>query len=538
MLPTGDHDAQRGEGSRPDVPQTGRVLTLLGSIVALAVVLRLLRLPYAWSAWSLDFVEWSFNHWSMLSDGSTRLGWTALVGLHPPQWHIGVAVLMSAGVGQIGLQATSVVVSLVGLSIGVGWFLAMGSRGAAVLFGVVWAVSPLQVWYSLEISNYALYQASGAALLVSAWYAMQTGDEPKRWVLAAVGLATALALHSHFGSTALVGAVGLVVLARKRWRLAGAMAFGTVLAVPVLLAGFGQLGAENTFHNEAIPVAALPGQLIAAWEQRFIGGVPLAGLTAATVVSAGAAVRDRDGRPDALLLVCALAAVGGSTLVGIASGAAFYVQTQYWVLASWLSFSLLALGFARSALPTRAVVLLLTLVWLVPAAQRAVTPGQHITADVPDGVTATASDLRAWLDTEFRDGDLVVYIFDGFDLDTPQRWDPLFAAFRPGEFASFSGQGRLFGDTGRQFRTGELGVKRGTVRPGDSPGDDLIRALETLLREDRRLLLIIPLRRSRDPHDLEGLRREMEARGASWRLVERGGLGRVTVARRSAGVDR
>lgn len=102
------------------------------------------------------------------------------------------------------------------------------------LFLLLSASAPLLLVYAAEARAYAVL-----ALLDFLLFLLARRKPTTAWGDAAIVLVTALALDTHYLAIFFVGAIATTAILERRWRLVGAVSFGTVLFlpwVPVLLA--------------------------------------------------------------------------------------------------------------------------------------------------------------------------------------------------------------------------------------------------------------------------------------------------------------
>lgn len=205
----------------------------VGAIVALGVVLRFVQRSPLWldEALSVNIAKLSVPDLlqALRHDG------------HPPLYYLILHYWMKVfGQGDEAVRALSGIISVATLPLAwlAGKRLAGRSGGRWAL--VVVALSPYCIRYGTETRMYALVM-----LLVLVGYLLLTDalDRPTWGRLAGIALVTGLLLLSHYWSFYLLGAVGLLLVARL-WRrpdergttarLLGAMAVGSLLFVPWL----------------------------------------------------------------------------------------------------------------------------------------------------------------------------------------------------------------------------------------------------------------------------------------------------------------
>jgi len=115
----------------------------------------------------------------------------------------------------------------------------LSSRRAGLIAASLVAVNPMLIWYSQEARSYALLVFFGAASLFFFVRALRTRDGRD---LALWGLASALALCSHYFAVFAVGieALWLLVVLRSRWRVVlpavGSVAIVGLALIPLISA--------------------------------------------------------------------------------------------------------------------------------------------------------------------------------------------------------------------------------------------------------------------------------------------------------------
>lgn len=483
------------------------------ALLALAAAVRWGRMPVAWDYWAVDYVSYPYPFRLDLADGS--LPWTRLSGLHPGQHALLSAGILAGGGTIRELMALAIGLSVASIAAGALWLRSRAGALAGLAFAGLAALSPYQAHYGLELNNYPLLLAGAACTTVVFATAWQR-PRPSRWMLLALLASTAVTLHAHLGAVPLVALLGVLALAGRRWWLAGALGGATALAAPVLLAAWRLSELGTTFHNEPVPIDALPGRLFEIWSLRFGGPVALTCVGAATVLGIALALSARRSRGPALLLLALAAAGSGGIVAGVVRGAAFVEQTPYWLHVSWCSLALLALGIGVAGRWPRLVLALLLVPWLLGAGWRALLPAAA--APVPEELDEPG-ELASWIDDSFAPGDVLVYLWDVRYLnDDPNGRDPLFAAIRPGELGDWLARDRPFPGYCHEYRGGEACFVNSTCTRGDEQEAALRAALDLWLSEGRRIRLVVawsyPRRGTFEP---AGLRGRVEAAGGRWR---------------------
>ena len=461
---------------------------LLIALLALAVAVRLGRVPLAWNYWAIDYLSYPLAHRDELAHG--HVAWTRLTGLHPGLWSLIMATSGVLGGGVRAAWAFSLLCSVGSIAVAAAWLHRRAGPAAAALATALLALSPLHAHYGLELNNYPLYLLGSAVLAAG----LDRGLRRDRVGLAFLG--ALLCLHGHLAGHALVGAALLLALARRRGRLIGALLAAEALASPILFAALRHRAAAGTFHNERPAAAELLSELLRLWPERFAPTISVAALTLAVLWLTGRALRDRERRDSALVLATLAVAGLAATGIGLLSGAAFVAQTPYWLQPSWALLTGAALGVVGLSRAQIVGLAALLTVWLVPAAERAWKPTddlhpqvgviepprwrtlpleaiRHAPPAAPPGPAWAArgfpahlqnrepgvsgtwwqqalipgregprvrslppsspDGLRAWLEQEHRD--VLLWIWEpAFANDDPRGWDPLFVALKPSEF--------------------------------------------------------------------------------------------------------
>jgi len=465
----------------------------LGGLLVFAAAVRWGRLPIIWDYWAIDYVSYVYYHWEDLSQG--RFPWTRLIGMHPGQYALGMALLLKLG-GSLGaLMWLPVLASCAALGVGTLWVRRQTSSAAGLLFGVLMAISPYQAHYGIELNNYPLFLLVGSLLVVSVWACW---DAPRTGRLVALGAAVAAAPHAHFFLLPLLAVIGVVVVATRRWRMLAAMAIGAVPALPVLIAA-ATLPSEPGSYMGSVTVDLLIEESSLAWVGRFGTPTALLGVVVATLLGTIFALISRSTRRSAAMLLTVIASLAVVNYIGFVTGAARIFQTPYWVLPSWCAFALIALGCGAARTPKWLIPLLVLPPWFLQSGHRAAQPlsGAESVVGVwtDEGVELldeppSADALAAYLDDEFEAGDVVMYLWDPMYInDEPHRHDPLFAAFPPGEVGPWDPESVSTG-FGNEFRGGTVYFHNTVPMRGDDREASLAEALERWLGEGRTIHLV------------------------------------------------
>lgn len=493
---------------------------LLAALIGVGVAVRLGRVPVVWDYWALDYISYTYEHYDALGTG---VPWLKLVGMHPGQYALGMALLLRLGAPLGLLFALPVLASTVASAVGAVWVRKLTSSWPGLLFAGAIAVSPYQAHYGMELNNYPLFGMAGALLLVLYWSCWQ---DPSRGRLVGLGVAVCAALHTHFFLVPVLVLLAVALVATKRWRALAAMGIGLVPALPVLIHAAVLPTQTDTYTGE-VPVGwILVHETTAAWVGRFGSPRSLAAMLAASGVGAVMALARPATRGPAVLLLGTIACLTTVYYVGFVTGAARIFQTPYWVLPSWCALALMALGFAGArwyAFPAFAVALLL---WLPPAATRALLPRSQSEAPVGEWSDGAArwtsapkdgSALAAYIDESFGPGDVVMVMWDApYINDQPHRHDPHYDAFPPMQVGPWDPESVNTG-FGYRFRGGTAYFfNRVLMREGDDE-ISLHDSVERWIREGRTLHIVVT---SVDPElplpDARRLREWVDQCGGQW----------------------
>ncbi len=318
---------------------------------------------------------------------------------HPPLYFLGVwAWRRLVGDGEAAIRAYGVLWSLVGLAAVAGLVRELGgSRRAAAVAGLLWVLSPLDVYFAQEARPYGQAGALAAvvAWLLVRWLRGRARREPGAWRwLAGFAAATAAMLLTHYVTALVAVALGLAagwtLLVRRDLGGLGALAAASggvgAALVPwlrVVLSVRGTLYAADRVAWIPVPGLADLGGLFLRWLPW--GHVPLPGAwrwVAAGAAGAGmaaawaAALRSRCGfgRMGALPIWLAVAPAVGAWVVSHAWHPVLF-PPRFAELA--LPFALAALAMGIEAAPRRALAVALA----------AASAGAFLAADVVEYLT-------------------------------------------------------------------------------------------------------------------------------------------------------
>ena len=157
----------------------------------------------------------------------------------PPLYYAGAwAWTQVTGTGEVGLRSFSALAGVATVPVAYLLGAELSSRRSGLLAAALVAVNPMLVWYSQEARAYALFVLLTA---ISLLYFVRTLDRGSRRDSLAWGIASALALATHYFAFFPIAAEALWLLRRRGRRSGGAfpglwiVAGGGVLLTPLLL---------------------------------------------------------------------------------------------------------------------------------------------------------------------------------------------------------------------------------------------------------------------------------------------------------------
>lgn len=327
---------------------------------------------------------------------------------HPPLYYAVLHGWMAVfGESDAAVRALSGVFALATLPLT--WVVArrLGGRPAAVAALVVLATNPYAIRYATETRMYSLVMV----LVLLGWLAVTAAAaRPTVGRLAAVAALTGALALTHYWAFYLAAAAGIVLLARRQWRVAAALAAGGVLFLPWLPSFLEQAAHTGTPWAGAVR----PTTVLMATVLDFAGGLASEAQLLAFVLIALAALGllgravdarrvelDLRTRPEVRreLLVAGLTLAVGC-VAGYAASSAF--ASRYAAVVFPLFVVAAGVGVTRLTSPVaRAVVLAAVAVLGLAGGARNVVEDRSQSREMADAVASTG-----------QDGDLVVFCPD------------------------------------------------------------------------------------------------------------------------------
>jgi len=505
-----------------------------GPLAALTVVAGCLRswhFEKMWSYWTLDYLSY---YEPIREDLSTTLPWNRLVGLHPPQHGMVVSSLFDAGFSVHALVQLSIFLSLLALVLAALTLRELGSPTAGLITAGLLAASPYQVHYGIELNNYPLFLAGGSALVWTATRieirARQLTPRPTSLSDALLlTLASSVTLHGHLLGLPAVAAVLSLFAWRRNSRATAAVVVAVLSFVPVGASFLDMLDAQTTFHNGRLSIRELLLTLQGAWLGRFGSGVSLGLAQAAVLLGLLFSFRKKTHRwviASAGFFALALLL---PTFAGFWSGAANVSQTPYWLLLSWLAWSIVGLGWMSASQRGRRVLSALLTLWLVVIAADGALLGHYdsrASLQAPQASEESAQALSQYLSATVSQGDAVVYLWEpAFLNDNPTSTDRLFASFPPTEVNVSTSDKTPCRNYLFSWKGSSLCVRASSGMRGDEHEEALAADLEFWLRGGRSVHLIqAHLDPARARPSSAGLKQRLLDQQFSWREGRPGGV--------------
>lgn len=357
----------------------------------------------------------------------------------PPLYYaIAWAWTQLTGTGEVGLRSVSAIAGIATVPVAYLLGAELGSRRAGIFAAALVAVNPMLLWYSQEARGYALFVLLTA---ISLLYFVRALDRGRRRDSLGWGIASALALATHYFAAFPIAAEALWLLRRRGRQSGGAFPGLWVAGAGALLLAPLVIHQASFKHAEWISNLSLGHRL---WEAGFTFAVgetgdiiarpehPLLGLVPALVAIASLALvffcgQRRERRATVLLLAVAAVTFAVPVAIGLLDPSKDYVLARNLLPALVPLLVALAIGFTLPAARRRGAALAAVLVvyslgfsiWasLAPALQRpdwddvAAAIGEPETPRAMVSWTLGAASLRYYLST----GSFQVQPSEGFN---------------------------------------------------------------------------------------------------------------------------
>jgi mannosyltransferase len=240
------------------------------------------------------------------------------------------------GTGEVGLRSLSALAGVVTVPVAYLVGAELRGRRAGLMTAALVAVNPMMLWYSQEARAYALLALLCAVSLLYCLRALRHG---RRRDLVVWGIASALALCTHYFAIFPIAAEAVLLVRRRRratlaglWIVALAGALLAPLALHQAASGraewIGNFGLGHRLWETASTFAiGETGDIIARPEQPALAFVPL-GLCLAALLLLFRRGEREERRAAVIPLWIAAAAIGVPVLIALASPAKDYVLAR------------------------------------------------------------------------------------------------------------------------------------------------------------------------------------------------------------------
>jgi uncharacterized membrane protein len=339
------------------------------------------------------------------------------------------------GTGEVGLRSVSALAGVATVPVAFALGAQLSGRRAGIVAAALVAVNPMLVWYSQEARGYALFVLLTALSLL---YFLRALDQGRRRDFIAWGIASALALATHYFAAFPIAAEAIWLLRRRGKATApgiGIVAGAGLLLAPLVIHQMSFAHAEwisnfslghRLWETGLTFMLGETGDIIARPEHPLLAVVPCL-IAAAALVLIRVRGERRECRAARILLALAAVTVVVPVVIGLLDSGKDYVLARNLLPALVPLLVALAVGFTlrnarRSGAILAAALVAYSLgfsVWasLSPALQRpdwdavATTLGEPETPRAMVTWTLGEASLRYYLST----GSFQVQPSDGFD---------------------------------------------------------------------------------------------------------------------------
>ncbi|MHB1133437.1 MAG: glycosyltransferase family 39 protein [Chloroflexota bacterium] len=194
---------------------------------------------------------------------------------HPPLYYLGLRLWLAvAGIGELAARWPSAAAGILACPLAYVAGRRLGSPRLGLLAALLLACNPYHIWHAQDARMYALATAACLLVVCCGLRLIEPERSPVARDFLALGLASALALYSHYVAATVVVAVALVLLGRLLLArplpgrslagLVGAQGLALALFLPWLAVGLPTMGPgyDGNFASPALD-AALLGTLLA-----------------------------------------------------------------------------------------------------------------------------------------------------------------------------------------------------------------------------------------------------------------------------------